>query len=125
MRFLLRPREPSDLGGVHPVAEEELEQSAVADLRLFARGLSHPLVERLPARGRERVDATPATFGLALLVEEAELDEMGGLRVQLRVREVPEVPDRARRLLLHVVGGRRALGDQAEHDVGDRSELRT
>src|SRR5205807_433863 len=97
------PRTPNFLRA-HPLAEEELEQPGVANLRLLARRLSQPAVEGLSPRRRERVDAPPPTAGFPLLGEETERRQPCGLGVELRVGEVPEVSDRARSLLLHVVG---------------------
>ncbi len=73
----------------------------------------------------EPVGAPLASSSLLLLAEQAEVGQAGGFRVQLGVREGPEVADRAGHRSLHVVGRARAVtGHEAEHEVRGRRERR-
>jgi hypothetical protein len=103
-------------GGV--AAEEQLEQGQVAELDQVVGRRGRPRPEGLAAALRQRVAPPAAAALLLLLGEVARLGEPGGLRVELRVRQRPEVPDAAVQRLLQPVGvGLAQQLDEPEDDV--------
>ena len=108
---------------VGELAEEELQQSRVAELHLATRRLVQPVEERLAAVGGDGIGAAPPPVVLALLGEEARAGEPVRLGVELRMREGPEVTEGHLDEALEVIGrGRPAHRDAAEYDVRRRAE---
>jgi hypothetical protein len=104
-------------------AEEELEQRRGAQLEDRVGGLRAPVVEGLAALGGDRVELAPAPAALAPLAQVAGLGEPGGLALELRVLERPEVAHGLGRHLLEPIGrGLPCPADEAEHDERDRVE---
>ena len=106
-------------------AAEQLQQAGVPQLVELGLGVVPPRPQRLPAGGGEAVDPPPPPALLPALIEQARLGESVALRVELGVRDRPEVEDRDLRDLLELVGSRRLEHvQQAHHGVGGVGEPR-
>ena len=105
-------RKAADVLGSGEVAEEELQRAGVAHLDRRDLRVREPVLELLAADVGDRVQASPAAPLLPALLQEPHPHQPLGLRVQLRVREGPEIADRHPHQPFHVVG--RGLSEERD-----------
>src|SRR5262249_23309512 len=99
--------------------EEWLQASPVPLFENRVRRRLEPVLQSLLSPSRQLVELAPPAAGLRFPRQQTRLGQPLRLAVELRMRERPEIADRAADRSLELIGGRGAPeADQAQHTAG-------